>query len=259
MAATATTERGPGYFKRERAPHTLATGASVVPWQRRPLRYHGGGFPSPKVKEAPARRPWGPQSSRRRPSRPCGRRLNDPKTKSAPMPLQRGAEWSQSEGGPHAHAIRRSMIQTRRLAPAPLERGPWCSQSKGGPHALVEGSLVDPKQMWPPRPCGGGLGDPNTMDAPAHLRRGLGWSQRETDARAHAVKASVDPKRRSPPRSCGGGLDDPNAKEAPKPLPRALRWYQSERGPRAKKAGASVVNNGGCPCARAAGASAIPK
>ena len=91
--------------------------------------------------------------TRKRPPRQRGEGLGGPKAKEAPAPTRRGPRWSQSEGGPRAHATGASMIQTRKRppcqrgeglggpkakeAPAPTRRGPRWFQSEGGPRAHV--------------------------------------------------------------------------------------------------------------------------
>ena len=198
--------------------------ASVVSKRRRPSRSCVGGLGDSKVKKAPSPMRWGPRWSqreggplahavrasvvprRRRPSRPCvgasvvpkrrrppgprGGGLGDPKVKKAPSPMRWGPRWSQSEGGPLAHAV---------------------------------GALVVPKRRRPPRPRGGGLGGPKAKEALSPMRRGpprpsgvpspTGWGpwwcQSEGGPLAHVVGASVVPKRRRPPGPRVGGLGDP--------------------------------------------------
>ena len=72
--------------------------------------------------------------------------------------------------------------------------GPPWSQSEGGPLAHAVGASVVPKRRRPPRPCGGGLGDPKAKEAPSPMRWGPRWSQKEGGPLAHAVVASVIPK-----------------------------------------------------------------
>ena len=94
--------------------------------------------------------------------------------------------------------------------------GPPWSQSEGGRLAHAAGASVVPKRWGPPRPCGGGLGDP----------------------KAKEVGALVIPKRRRPPRPRRGALSDPKAKEAPSPMRWGPRWSQSQGGPLAHAVGA---------------------
>ena len=49
------------------------------------------------------------------------------------MPSLRGLWWSQSEGGPHAHAMGASMIQTRRRHPRPCLGGLGAPKAKEAP------------------------------------------------------------------------------------------------------------------------------
>ena len=103
--------------------------------------------------------------------------LGGPKVKKAPKPLQRGPGWSQSEGGPRAHAA---------------------------------GALVVKKAKEAPGQHDGGLAALNAKEAPVPMRRGPRWSkckgsprptrrvprcsQRGGGPRAHAAGASVVPK-----------------------------------------------------------------
>ena len=103
--------------------------------------------------------------------------------------MWRGPQWSQSEGGPRAHAAVASLVPKR-----------------SRPVAHVEGASVVIKRRRPPDPCGGGLGDSKAERAP-YVAVGL-----------------VVSKQRRPPRPCGGGLGGPKAKEAPAPIRRWPPW-----------------------------------
>ena len=72
--------------------------------------------------------------------------------------------------------------------------GPRWSQSEGGPHAHAVGASVVPKRWRLQRPCGGGLGGPKAKEAPTPTRWGPRWSQSEGGPHAHAVGASVVPE-----------------------------------------------------------------
>ena len=87
--------------------------------------------------------------------------------------------------------------------------GPWWSQSEGGPHAHAVGAPVVPKRSMPTRPHGGDIGGPKAKEAPSPTRWGPRWSQSEGGPLAHALGASVVPKQRRPPRPCGGGVGGP--------------------------------------------------
>ena len=74
-----------------------------------------------------------------------------------------------------------------------MRRGPRLSQSEGGPHAHAVGASVAPKRWRPPRPCGGGLGDPKAKEAPSPMRRRPRWSQSDGGPLAHAAGAPMVP------------------------------------------------------------------
>ena len=59
-----------------------------------------------------------------------------------------GPRWSQSEGGPLAHAVGASVVKAKE-APWPMQWGPRWSQSEGGPHAHTAGTSVVPKRRRP--------------------------------------------------------------------------------------------------------------
>ena len=87
--------------------------------------------------------------------------------------MQRGGpRWSQSEGGPLAHAVEASVVPKRRRPPRP------CGGGLGAPKAKEAPSPI-PKRRRPPRPCGGGLGGPKAKEAPSPMRWGPAWSQSE--------------------------------------------------------------------------------
>ena len=191
--------------------------------------------------------------------------------------MRRGPRWSQSEGGPLAHAAGAPVVPKRRRPPrpcgggrsdpkakeasSPMRRGPRLSQSEGGPLTHAVGASVVPKRRRPPHeapsPRGGGLGGPKAKEASSPMRRQPRWSQSEGGPFTHAAGASVVPKRRRPPRPCGGGLGGPKtkearsprdgglggpqAKEAPSPIWQGPRWSQNGRGPLAHAAGAAVT------------------
>ena len=87
--------------------------------------------------------------------------------------------------------------------------GPRWSQSEGGPLAHAVGASVVPKRRRPPRPRGGGLGGPKAKEAPTPTRCGPQWSQSEGGPHAQVVWPPVFPKRRTPPRPCVGGPGGP--------------------------------------------------
>ena len=173
---------------------------------------------------------------RRRPPRPCGGGLGDPKAKEVPSPMCRGPRWSQSGGGPLAHEggprceggpLPHAVLggPKAKEAPSPMRHGSRWSQSKGEAHVHAVGASVVPKRRRsprpsggvqkrrrPPRPCGGGLGGPKAKEAASPMRWGPRWSQSEGGPLAHAVGASLVPKRRRLRRPCGGGLGGPKAK-----------------------------------------------
>ena len=123
-----------------------------------------------------------------------------------------------------------------------MRRGPRLSQSEGGPHAHAVGAPVVPKRRRPPRPRGGGPSGPKAKEAPTPMRLGapvsrseggplahaLGasvpmrwgpqWSQSEGGSLYHVVGSSVVPKRSRPTRPCDGGLGGPKAKKARTPM-----------------------------------------
>ena len=72
--------------------------------------------------------------------------------------------------------------------------GPRWSQSEGGTLAHAVGASVVPKRRRPPRPRGGGLGDPKAKETPSPMLRGPRWFQSEGGPPADAVRASVIPK-----------------------------------------------------------------
>ena len=82
--------------------------------------------------------------------------------------MQWGPRWSQSEGGPLAHALGAPSSQTKE-APSPMQWGPLVVAKRKAP---------SPTRWWP------------------------GWSQSEGGLHAHVVGASQVPKRRRPPRPC---------------------------------------------------------
>ena len=57
--------------------------------------------------------------------------------------------------------------------------GPQWSQSEGGPLAHAAMALVVPKQRRPPHPCGGGPRGPKAKEAPGPMWQGPRWSQSE--------------------------------------------------------------------------------
>ena len=79
--------------------------------------------------------------------------------------------WSQSKGGPLAHAEGASVVSKRRRSPRP-SGGASVVQSEGGPLAHAAGAPPVPKRRRPPRPCGGGLGGPKVKEALLPMRRG---------------------------------------------------------------------------------------
>ena len=108
--------------------------------------------------------------------------------------MRRGPRWSQSEGGPLAHAVGAKAKE----APSPMRWGPKprrpprpCGggQSQGGPRAHAAGASLVPKRRRSLRPCGGGLGGPKVEEAPSPVRRGPRWSQSGRDPLAHAAGA----------------------------------------------------------------------
>ena len=94
---------GPRWSQNEESPLAHAMGASVVPIQMRPPSPCGGGLGSPKAREAPSPM-WGD--------------LGGSKAQEAPSPMRWGPWWSQSEGGPLAHAVGASVIPKRRRPPS---------------------------------------------------------------------------------------------------------------------------------------------
>ena len=58
-----------------------------------------------------------------------------------------------------------------------MRRGTRWSQSGGGPLAHAAGASVLPNRGRPPHPCGEGLGGPKAEEAPSPMRRGPRWSQ----------------------------------------------------------------------------------
>ena len=71
--------------------------------------------------------------------------------------------------------------------------GPRWSQSEGGPLAHAAGASMVPKRRRPPRRWGGGLGVRKAKEAPLPMRPGLRWSQSEGGPLAHAAGAPVVP------------------------------------------------------------------
>ena len=91
--------------------------------------------------------------------------------------MRRGSLWSQSEGGPLAHAAGASVFPKRRRPPRP------CSGCLGGPKAKEA-----------PSPRGGGLGYPKAKEARLPIRQGPWWSQSEGSPLAHAGGGGGCPK-----------------------------------------------------------------
>ena len=116
------------------------------------------------------------------------------KVKEGPTPMWCGPQWSQSEGGPLAHAVGAPVVPAKK-APSPKvglggptrrpthEWGSWWSQSEGGPSPMRWGPPWSQSEGGLPHPCSGGLGGPKAKEAPTPMR----------------VGAPVVPKRRRPP------------------------------------------------------------
>ena len=75
-----------------------------------------------------------------------------------------------------------------------MRHGHWWSQSEGGPLAHAAGASVVPKPWRPPRPCGGGLAGPKEKEAPSPMQWGPRWSPNDGGPLAHAAGPSVVPK-----------------------------------------------------------------
>ena len=163
--------------------------------------------------------------------------------------MQRWPRWSKKRGGPLAHAVVATVVPKRRRpprscggglggpkveeapspglnvkqAPAPTRRAARWSQREGGTRAHATGALMTQTRRRPPRPCLGGLGDPNMQEVPAPTWRGPRWSQSEGGSHGHATGASMIQTCKRPPRQQAGGLGGPKAKEAPVPMRRGPR------------------------------------
>ena len=117
-------------------------------------------------------------------------------------------------------------------APAPTPRVTRWSQSEGGPRAHVAGASVLQKRKRPPRPCDGGLGDPNMQSpfvkaagsrgsqskgSPIALATGACITQTHGRPRANAVGGCAAQQRRRTTYQCDDALDGANRQEATTP------------------------------------------
>ena len=68
-----------------------------------------------------------------------------------------------------------------------MRQGPQFSQSEGGPLAHAAWAPVVPKRRRPPRPCGKGLSGPKAKEVPSPMRRGPRCSSSEGGPLTHAA------------------------------------------------------------------------
>ena len=289
---------GPRWSQSEGGPLAHALGASVVPKRRRPPRpctwrpwwSQSEGGPLPTL--GPTGGGWvgGSQNFRRvgvpGPPHPrVGCCMGPTRTWHVwsedvePRPGGRwGPLWSQSEGGPHTHAVgdsvhRGEQPQSKRsVAPTPSTNAAW-GPFVAGPvtHTCVYMSLhitrhgprwsIKRRSFARLARCGGGPAGPGAKEAD-HVHHAvnnlvvpvLHVSVAPTPMGGWAPVGGCEPPpprpcggglgvvplaRRRPPRPCGGGLGGPKAKEGPSPM--GGGWSQSEGGPQDHVVGDSVV------------------
>ena len=93
--------RGPQGPKREKGYYANAAGVMTIERCRRPLCLYGVGLPGYKAAICPRAKAAGASvvPQRRRPQNPCGREIDNPKTKEAPAPMRRVLRSCQSGAG----------------------------------------------------------------------------------------------------------------------------------------------------------------